>query len=157
LFIFEEAKKRGWTYNPETGEIKTASGIIPSARNKKVSKKTGVEYEYIKCGISINNKSAYFSAHRFSYWWVTNEIHSQIDHINHYECPIYMNRFDNLRPSDNQKNQFNRPDVKGYWKQGNKWRAKIAINNKPIHLGYFYTEDEARQAYLRGKELYHSI
>jgi hypothetical protein len=156
LSIFDEAKKRGWTYNPETGEVKTANGVIPPGRCKKVSKKTGDEYEYINCNISIDNKKASFKAHRFAYWWVTGEIHSQIDHKKHYECPIYMNRFNNLRPSDNQRNQFNRPDVKGYSKVGNKWRAKITIDRKPIFLGYHKTENEARQAYLDAKKIYHT-
>ena len=39
----------------------------------------------------------------------------------------------------------------------NKWRASIRINTKPIHIGYFDTEEEAHQAYLQAKEKYHII
>jgi hypothetical protein len=43
--------------------------------------------------------------------------------------------------------------TKGYWRatyQGgpHPWQASIRINDRPIHLGYFATEEEARAAYL---------
>ena len=48
---------------------------------------------------------------------------------------------------------------KGYsWDKGaGKWIAKICVNGKQIHLGYYYTEEEARAAYLAAKEKYHVI
>ena len=80
----------------------------------------------------------------------------QIDHVNHIRND---NRVNNLRIVSHQQNTFNYKNTKGYsWdKQTNKWRSKICINGKNIHLGYFKTEEEARNAYLEGKAKYHTI
>lgn len=45
------------------------------------------------------------------------------------------------------------PNVKGYsWNnQKNKWQARIKINQKLIHLGFFDKEEDAHQAYLVAK------
>jgi hypothetical protein len=45
------------------------------------------------------------------------------------------------------------PTVKGYsWDaQKNKWKARIKINQRLRHLGYFDTEEQAHQAYLVAK------
>jgi hypothetical protein len=47
------------------------------------------------------------------------------------------------------------PAVKGYsWDaQKNKWKARIKINQRLQHLGYFDTEAEAHEAYLNAKAL----
>jgi len=52
------------------------------------------------------------------------------------------------------QNRIN-PAVKGYsWDaQKNKWKARIKINQRLQHLGYFDTEAEAHEAYLAAKAL----
>jgi len=77
-----------------------------------------------------------------------------IDHIN--RIPL-DNRVENLRITTQQGNNQNRTRVKGYsWdKQSKKYEANIKVNYKKIHLGYYNTEEKARQAYLNGKEKYH--
>ena len=77
----------------------------------------------------------------------------QIDHINHIRND---NRVNNLRIVTNQENQFNHSG-KGYRLRGNKWEARLRFNGKDINLGYFETEEEARNAYLEGKTKYHII
>ena len=78
-----------------------------------------------------------------------------IDHINHNRRD---NTSDNLRVVTTQQNQFNR-EVKGYsWHMGlGKWIARIKINNKLIHIGYYDNEEEAHAAYLKAKEELHII
>lgn len=45
-----------------------------------------------------------------------------------------------------------------YWNETKqKWQATIGINYKNIHLGFFDTEEEARQAYIEAKWKYHGI
>ena len=80
----------------------------------------------------------------------------QVDHINGIR---HDNRLENLRLVTNQQNQWNRPKVKGYYwnKASRKWHARIMIDGKPQHLGYFDTEEEARAAYLEAKERWHII
>ena len=77
-----------------------------------------------------------------------------IDHINGIRID---NRVKNLWITTQQGNNHNRTKAKGYgWnKQSKKWRAEIRLNGKTIHLGLYDTEEEAREAYLRGKEKYH--
>ena len=78
----------------------------------------------------------------------------QVDHINGIK---HDNRRSNLRIVTSQENNHNRRSANGYYwnKNAGKYRADIAINKKRINLGYYNTEDEARQAYLDAKRLYH--
>lgn len=80
----------------------------------------------------------------------------QADHINHVTLD---NRRLNLRVVSSQQNHFNRKSPKGYYwnKPARKYLARIRLNGKFTHLGYFNTAEEARGAYLEAKEIYHKI
>jgi len=83
---------------------------------------------------------------------------NQIDHI----CGVKPldNRIENLRVLNNQKNMRNNLHfVKGYSynKRTNKYTAQIMVNHKKIHLGCYDTAEEAREAYLKAKPIYHQI
>lgn len=137
---------KGYTYNPETGEVFN--------HNNKL---TGYisQYGYIACGYTENYKEYKCLAHRFAWYYMTGKIADKIDHINGIRND---NRFINLRNVNTQKNGFNRK-AKGYnWnKRAQKYKAVIGLNNKQIYLGYYDTEEEARQAYLEAKKKYHII
>jgi hypothetical protein len=79
---------------------------------------------------------------------------NRIDHENNNRMD---NRIVNLRNVNHQENSFNIKDTKGYsWhKQRNKWRAQIKLNGKNFHLGLFEREEDARNAYLDAKKIYH--
>ncbi|CAL1778372.1 HNH endonuclease [Acinetobacter phage vB_AbaS_Silvergun] len=77
----------------------------------------------------------------------------QIDHINGDKTD---NRPCNLRLATNSQNQINtrvrpgtRSGLKGVdWiNRVGKWRAKIMVNKKNIHIGYFADKNEAHEAY----------
>jgi hypothetical protein len=80
----------------------------------------------------------------------------ELDHINGIRND---NRIENLRSVTRQQNQWNRTTAKGYYwdKVKNKWRAELKLNRKKIYLGMFNTEEEARNAYLAAKQIYHVI
>lgn len=140
------AIERGMTYDPITGNIYGSSGKLITSKCKK---------GYIYPGVWFENKTYRFFAHIFA-WYVTygKMPDNQIDHINGVRDD---NRIINLRDVTNQQNQFNRK-VKGVTQRTNgKWRARIGINGKRISLGDFDTEEEARQAYLDAKKIYHII
>ena len=134
----ELLKSKGYTYDPITGKIF-------NRYNKELISKNHSGYI-----IFYNN----LKSHHFG-WFMTygNVDFEMLDHINRDRCD---NRISNLRIVNPQQNGFN-TTAKGYFFQDGKWRSQITINRKKIHLGYFNTEDEARQAYLIAKEKYHII
>jgi len=77
------------------------------------------------------------------------------DHKNHHTLD---NRRANLRAVTRQQNTFN-SDHKGYSyeKHSGKFRARIMLNGKSMHLGRHNTASEARAAYLKAKQKYHRI
>jgi len=79
-----------------------------------------------------------------------------IDHIDHNRL---NNSVENLRITNNSGNQQNNKNTKGYTfiKRINKYRAQIMVNGENIHLGYFDNEEDAHNAYLDAKNIYHII
>lgn len=79
--------------------------------------------------------------------------------IDHIDGNKQNNDLKNLRIVNVQQNAFNRIKAKGYCfhKRDNKYQANIKKDGKSIHLGYYDTEEEARQAYLDAKQIYHKI
>ena len=80
---------------------------------------------------------------------------NEIDHIN--INPI-DNRIENLRILTHHQNSFNRR-AKGYcWnKRIQKWIARIRVNDKEVWAQSFTEEEDAKNAYLEAKSLYHII
>ena len=80
----------------------------------------------------------------------------QVDHINRDRED---NTIENLRVVTHQENCFNHGDVKGccYNKRANKWVSYIQVDNKMKWLGYYDTEAEAHDKYIRAKEVLHII
>ena len=111
---------------------------------------------YISIGLELNEKTYRIQGHQFAWYYIHKECVNEIDHINGVRTD---NRISNLRVVTRQQNQWNRKTAKGYswFKALNKWRADICINSKLIYLGLFNTEQEARNAYLAAKEIYHKI
>ena len=95
--------------------------------------------------------AANFKAHRIAWSiyygeWPSN----QIDHINGIRTD---NRIENLRvvtPQENMRNRaMNRNNTSGtcgvsWCKSQKKWRVKITVDDRMIHLGYFQSIDEAK-------------
>ena len=118
-----------------------------------------------KCGyknyrIRINKKMYALSRVVFKSYnndWDIEDI-SNNNHIDHININSIDNRIENLRILTHQQNSFN-TNAKGYtWdKRVKKWKAQISINGKIKYLGYFKKEEDARQSYLKAKEVYHKI
>lgn len=140
------AKTRGYSYNVETGEIVNKHG--------KQIKKNIKGYTTIQ--MKVADKIFYLYGHHFAWWSAYNECVFELDHINGIRND---NRIENLRSVTRNQNQWNRLTAKGYsWdKSKNKYKAEIKIYNKKKCLGTFNTEEEARNAYLAAKQIYHVI
>lgn len=106
--------------------------------------------------LSINRKPR--GLHRvLAYLFLGLEFENKEQHIDHINGIRDDNRLENLRIVSQQQNKWNLKNIKGYRLKGNKYEAKIGVNNKQIHLGYYNTEEEARQAYLDAKSIYHVL
>ena len=112
-------------------------------------------------GMDISRKK--YLHHRIIYkfynpdWDIENDSkNNSIDHINGTTTD---NRIQNLRNVTHQQNQWNRTKAKGYcWSKAmKKWQASINLDDKQIHLGFFDLEEDARNAYLEAKKIYHII
>ena len=108
--------------------------------------------------IYINKKQKLL--HRFIYYAHNQEWNisdgSTNNYIDHIDGDKVNNDIRNLRVVTCQQNSFNTRAKGFYWnKRDKKWMAKIGINKKQICLGYFHTEEEARNCYLEAKEKYH--
>ena len=142
------AKEKGFTYCPVSGEIKGVYG-------KVITKTDNHGYSLIQ--LMTEGKKYYILGHRLA-WFLHYET-LPINSIDHIDGNRSNNRIDNLRDVTNQQNQWNRTTAKGYcWnKELKKFQAYIHINGKIKNLGRFKTEQEARNAYLTAKEIYHVI
>ena len=117
---------------------------------------------YKKCCLMIDGIQMGLSEHRMVYYahnqdwdiWDSSP-NNMIDHWNQIRDD---NRIENLHVVNNQENQWN-TSAKGYWwcESEQKWRAQICHDYKQKTLGRFDTEEEARQAYIDAKAIYHII
>ena len=137
-------------YDPETGIFRwkvSRQGIRIGAEAGNLRKEG-----YRR--IAVNGKS-YF-AHRLVWLYIHGKFPDNcIDHINGIKDD---NRIANLREATNQQNLFNRGKYKNntsghkgvsFHKPANKFQAKIRINRKLKHLGYFDSKEEASAAYQK--------
>jgi hypothetical protein len=143
----ELAKSKGFTYCPVSGEIRGMYGKVIRKKNNG----------YIVCRLYIDKKQYSVKSHRLA--WYLHYGHLPVNSIDHIDGNRINNKIDNLRDVTNQQNQWNQTKAKGFcWhKTAKKFQAQIHINGKVKHLGYFHTQQEARNAYLKAKETYHII
>lgn len=113
--------------------------------------------------MSMDNKL--YLAHRLA-WFMTHGVWpEEIDHIDGNPS---NNRLENLRSVSRAVNQQNlrkpyRGKVESQYlgvqrspsNRTKQWRAQLGHQGRNINLGYFYSEEEARQAYLTAKRSLH--
>ena len=107
--------------------------------------------------VRIVNK--WFSVHRIVFYaFVGFDINDPTKQIDHIDRNRLNNNINNLRVLTNQQNQFNRINRGYIWNEASKkYQAYIRVNKILKSLGYFQTEEEAHQAYLDAKKIYHII
>lgn len=73
--------------------------------------------------------------------------------VDHIDKNRQNNKLDNIRIVTQRENTSN-PNVKktsqytGVYRKGKKWASSIYLNGKTKHLGYFFTEIDASNAYI---------
>jgi hypothetical protein len=145
---YKIAKDRGFRYNPTTGELIGVRGNV--IKNKNV-------HGYIQLLIQVEGKNYSLKGHKLAWYLYYGELPK--NNIDHIDGDKSNNRIDNLRDVTVQQNNWNRSNTKGYvyHKRDKSYMASICVNSKIKHLGYFKTEEEAREAYLEAKSKHHVI
>lgn len=128
------------------------TGVFTYVKNGKIPKNLDRD-GYL---VIVYNKKRYF-AHRLA-WYFCHGIFPElmIDHINGIKTD---NRLCNLRVVTNRENQSNTHRHRSgnlvgatFRKSKNKWVSRIQIDKKLIHLGYFDTEQDAHDRYMKALE-----
>jgi hypothetical protein len=119
-------------------------------------RKTGIlNMEYLKINL---NKKMYLIHRIIAMVYLDLDISDTTKQVDHIDRCTTNNNVNNLRVVQHQKNMWNTTCKGYYWnKVDKKWRVQIMINNKSIYLGLFNIEEEAKDAYLKAKEIYHKI
>ena len=139
----------------EDGELKWKENYGPRARKGCiVGSADSSGYLQVKLGKPV-------LVHRIIWFMFNNDLPDQIDHIDRNRM---NNRIENLRASNNMKNQHNssvRKDNKTGCPGVNvntngKYQARISVNGKRINLGSHVNLKNAVDAYIAAKEIYHA-
>ena len=138
--IYRWSKCEYWKYVPNTKNLNSGYNLI------------GVEQT------ENNNLKLYLRHRLLAYAFLNLDIENTKTFIDHIDGNKLNNSIHNLRIVNHQQNCFNRTNAKGYYiMPNNKFKAIIGLNFKTIYLGTYDTEEEARQAYLNAKIMYHPI
>ena len=143
-------------YSAETGVF------IWRIRPSKSVKAGNIAGNINKVGYStLGIQGKIYNAHRLAWLYIRGTWPvGLIDHINGIKAD---NRFENLRDVGAEGNSQNirkpnRRNKSGFmgviWYQ-NKWRASMSVNGKSKWLGDYSTPEEAHQAYLNAKRIFH--
>jgi len=127
-------------------------------KGKKLERKQSMRSNYLSLLLQKNYKQKRISTHRLmGLAFLGLDINNPQMCIDHRDHNTLNNNIDNLRIVSQQQNQFNRKNVKGFRKVGNKYRAEIVLNKKTYNLGLYPTKELAHNAYLKAKQIYHLI
>lgn len=126
-------------------------GNVRSVKSKIQLKLYRYYNDYLYCDLQKDGLKKKFKVHRLVLWSFIGHSGKHIDHIN---AKRDDNRLTNLRYCTARENSHYRhakqkhlSKLRGVSFNGIRWRAKIFINKKQTHLGYFDSEHEAHQAY----------
>ena len=153
--------KSVFNYDPETGLFTWRhSGVRQrdcAGRLAGVSLKIG----YISIRWREAKRSYSFYAHRLAWFYETGRWPADI--IDHKNGNRSDNRFCNLREASRRQNQQNRGmhprNTSGYknvgWNRAlGKWRVRLRVNDKSIHIGLYDDISSAHRAACSAREKY---
>lgn len=110
--------------------------------------------------IELNGKE--YALHRLAYYYITS-IDPAEKEVDHKNGNTLDNKFKNLRLGNDiktaQNRKIKRTNTSGFkgvsWKEDcKKWYARITVNKKTIHLGYYTNKFYAALVYARAAKHY---
>ncbi len=125
-------------YNPHTGLftwIKSRSRVPAGTVVSHID-----QYGYVR--LCFNKKMYY--AHRLA-WLFCYETWPK-NYIDHIDRDRSNNRIFNLRDVSRSINELNKTSEISITKAKNRWRARVCVTRKEIHLGYYSSKEEASAA-----------
>lgn len=143
-------------YDPITGSFYRLKNTGSTGRVGPVNVRPSTRGAYSIC---VRAHKHY--AHRLAWLYMTGEWPThEVDHID--GNPL-NNRFGNLREAtgaQNKQNQHgprrdNKSGFLGVMRHGDRWRARIQLDRKSIHVGLFDSAEAAHAAYLDAKRRLH--
>ena len=146
--ITQSTLKEKLKYNPVTGIFTWRENVL--YHKKHAGSIAG--YQCVDNYVRIALDSKIHLAHRLSFLYMNGKFPEEVDHINHNRVD---NRWVNLRSTTSTGNKRNlsmsRSNISGFtgvsWDDCNKkWRTKININGKTIHIGRFCNKEDAIKA-----------
>jgi hypothetical protein len=147
--ITQEELKKVLDYDPVTGiftwKIKRTNAVKVGGVAGNVDKIK----PYIRICIGFKR----YQAHRLAFLYMTGEYPTQ--QVDHIDCNGLNNAFSNLRlvtlRQNLQNKQIHRDGrlVGASLRVDGKWASRISIDGKQMFLGYFDTEQEAHDRYVR--------
>lgn len=160
--LTQERLKELLNYNPETGIF---TRLVRTAQRHKVGDRadflinSGNAKGYSRVSVGYER----YLSHRLAWFYVYGEFPKyQIDHIN---GNTNDNRICNLRDvvssiNAENKHKASKSSKSGYlgvfWhEQSKKWRARLQVNKKGVHIGLYDTPQLAHEAYLKVKRKLH--
>lgn len=136
-------------YNPLTGKLIWLKDKGPNAKQGQeagVTRSDGY--------IQIEFKRKKYLAHRLAWLLHYGKLPVQLDHINGVRAD---NRLDNLREVTSRENSLNRKVHRDgklagcyHHKPSNMWQARTMKSGVRVSFGYYKTEQEAHDAYIKG-------
>jgi hypothetical protein len=144
-------------YDPLTGLFTSLGGRRGAVKGRIIGRidKRANGRVYIR--ITVDGKHYY--AHRLAHLYMAGEVPDEIDH---WDRDGTNNRWKNIRECTRAENSANKPasilsqtGYRGVTPLGDKFRAKIGVNGKQIHLGVFDTAEAAAEAYFKASCKYY--
>lgn len=133
-------------YSPDTGDLtwRRTKGAAKAGSNAGTLKTDGY--------IQVCFDGLLLGAHVIAFW--LHHRRKPIGEVDHADRNRSNNRIDNLRDASRSQQRANSRShidassrFKGVDRHRGKWRARLYVHGRSVHLGYFATEDSAARAY----------
>ena len=160
--LTQERLKELLHYDEETGVFTRAKAVCGT--REPVGKVAGTLNKRGYFQICIDYKI--YTNHRLAWLYKNGSFPDKGLHIDHIDRNKLNNSYSNLRVVTHAQNFQNRSNAKSdnltsktlgvcWYKRDNTWQAEIAVDKKRIFLGRFKTLEEAENAYIEAKKIYH--